>query len=105
MIDIDLRIKHHFSPGLYAKEMHLPAQHFATSHKHEYDHISHLAAGRVVVRANGVEQEYTAPAFIMIRAHVEHEITAIEDATWFCIHETDETDLSNIDEVLIEKAA
>ncbi|MES2323288.1 MAG: cupin domain-containing protein [Pseudomonadota bacterium] len=102
---IDLRIKHYFSPGVYAKEMHLPAQHVATSHKHEYDHISHLSAGRVLVCVDGVEAEYAAPAFIMIRAHAEHEIVAIEDAVWFCIHQTDETDASKIDEVLIEKAA
>lgn len=104
-MDIDLRIKHHFSPGLYAKEMHLPAGHFAVSHRHEYDHISMLAAGRAVVEVDDAETIYAAPAFIMIRAHAEHKITAMEDVTWFCVHETDETDAEKIDEVLIERAA
>jgi len=27
----------------------------------------------------------------------------LEDATWFCIHATEETDITKIDEVLIEK--
>ena len=105
MIEIDLQIKHHFSPGVYAKEMHLPADHFAISHKHAYDHISMLAAGRVRVTVNGDQAEHVAPAFIMIRAGHEHEILALEDATWFCIHETEETNPDNIDEVLIEKAS
>ncbi len=104
-IDIDLMIKHHFSNGLYAKEMHLPAGHFAVSHRHEYDHISMLASGHARVETSGDSVEYDAPAFIMIRAHVEHTITALDDVTWFCVHETDETNAENIDEVLIERAA
>lgn len=104
-IEIDLRIKHHFFPSLYAKEMHLPAGHRAISHRHEYDHISMLSEGRATVKAGGAEIEYAAPAFIMIRGHIEHEITALEDVTWFCVHETDETDPDKIDEVLIEQVA
>jgi quercetin dioxygenase-like cupin family protein len=101
-IEIDLGIKHHFTPDLYAKEMHLPKDHFAVTHKHTYDHISMLYKGSVVVTIDGEESTYTAPSFVLIKAHQEHKIYALDDVVWFCVHETSETDVEKIDEVAIE---
>lgn len=100
MIDIDLGVVHHFSAGLYAKQMLLPAKHYAVSHAHAYDHLSILAKGDVTVEVEGVRTEYKAPACINILAGFHHTITAHEDSVWFCIHATDETDVDNIDEIL-----
>ncbi|MES1989220.1 MAG: hypothetical protein V4440_14545 [Pseudomonadota bacterium] len=96
-------ISHHFSDGLYAKEMFLPAGYTALSHSHVYSHLSILAKGKVMVVANSVESTYTAPVCINIAAHIHHEITALEDASWFCIHATNETDINKVDETLIER--
>lgn len=103
MIEIDLHITHHFSDGVYAKQMALPKGHFAISHKHAYSHLSVLAAGVAVVDADGAEKTYTAPACINIPAGVEHKITALEDVSWFCIHATDVGDPEKVDDVLIAK--
>ncbi|MFZ6874222.1 hypothetical protein ACO0LF_19365 [Undibacterium sp. Di27W] len=100
-MDIDLLIKHHFSAGLYAKEMHLPAGHFAVTHKHKYDHISMLYRGIAIVKVGDVETEYVAPAFILIKEGQEHEVLAVDEITWFCVHETDEVDVEKIDKVVI----
>jgi len=103
MIDIDLGVVHHFSAGLYAKQMLLPAKHYAVSHAHAYDHLSILAKGDVTVEVEGVRTEYKAPACINILAGHHHIITAHKDSVWFCIHATDETDADKIDEVLFGK--
>lgn len=100
---IDLGIQHHFSDNVYAKEMHLPKDHFAVSHKHSYSHLSILGTGKVIVDCDGTRSEYTAPACIEIKAGVSHTIIALEDATWYCIHATEERDINKIDEVLIKK--
>lgn len=105
MIEIDLHIKHHFSDGVYAKQMSLPKGYFAVSHKHNYNHISILWSGVALVEADGKETLHSAPAFILIKAGVNHTITAIEDVMWYCVHETDETDTDKIDEVLIQRGA
>lgn len=99
---IDLNIKHHFSDGVYAKQMALPKGHFALSHKHNYSHLSILASGVAVVEVDGVEATYIAPACIEIKAHAEHKITALENVVWYYVHATNETDVSKIDEVLIK---
>jgi len=96
-------ISHHFSDGLYAKEMFLPKGYAALSHSHKYSHLSILAKGKVIVSVNGLETIYTAPTCINIEAHINHEITALKDATWFCIHATEETDINKVDETLIER--
>ena len=101
--EIDLGTQHHFSDGLYAKEMNIPKGDVAGMHKHEYSHLSILSKGRVIVRTDEYNNEYTAPACIDIKAGINHTIEALEDAVWFCIHATEETDITKIDEVLIEK--
>jgi quercetin dioxygenase-like cupin family protein len=101
--EVDLGIKHHFSSGVYAKQMMLPKGHFVVGHAHTYDHLSILASGTVIVKTDEDKQVYFAPACITIQKHVNHLITAVEDAHWFCIHATTETDLDKVDEVLIMK--
>jgi quercetin dioxygenase-like cupin family protein len=99
--EVDVGTIHHFSDGLYAKQMHLPAGYLAYSHKHTYSHLSLLAKGVAVVTTDHGSQTYRAPACINIVANEHHEILALEDVTWFCIHATTETDADKVDQVLI----
>jgi quercetin dioxygenase-like cupin family protein len=101
--EVDLGIIHHFSSGVYAKQMHLPAGFTALSHKHEYDHLSLLAKGKVIVKTDEDTKEYTGPVCLTIRKGLNHSIHALEDSVWFCIHATEETDPEKVDEVLIKK--
>lgn len=102
MIEIDLQTKHHFSGREYAKQMTLPAGHYAETHEHEYDHLSILASGTVRVIIDGIATEHIGPDCITIRAGQMHRIEAITDAVWFCVHATDETDPERVDTVLIK---
>ena len=103
IFEINLGIKHHFSSGVYAKEMHVPAGYIVGSHAHEFDHMSMLAKGEVIVKTDNDEQHYVAPTVVTIKKGIHHEIHALKDSIWFCIHATEETDTSKIDEVLIMK--
>ncbi len=46
---MDNNTLHHFSDGLYAKQMDIPKGAIACQHKHEYDHLSVLGEGKVSV--------------------------------------------------------
>lgn len=87
--DFDPCVNHHFSDGLYAKEMWIPKGASIGKHIHTFSHLSVLAKGSVEVCADGVWTVYVAPACIDITAHVEHEVHALEDAVWYCIHNSD----------------
>ena len=55
-------------------------------HKHKYDHVSILATGKALVEVDGIEKEFIAPAFIIIRKDKIHNVTALEEnTTWYCI--------------------
>ena len=94
-------VAHFFSDGVYAKEIRLPQDHFILQHKHVYDHMSILAEGWVVVKVDDVEVEYHAPACINIAAGKNHEVIAVTDSVWYCIHATEETNSEKVDQVLI----
>ena len=95
---------HHFSSGVYAKQMMIPAGYIVGSHAHKYDHLSVLASGDVTVEVDGVAKDYTGPACIEIKAGKEHKVLAKTNAVWFCIHATEATCADEVDDVLIAEA-
>jgi quercetin dioxygenase-like cupin family protein len=95
-------LTHHFSSGVYAKQVDIPAGRILQQHAHTFDHLSILASGKVIVRADGWVESYCGPAAITIRAGVVHEVESLTDAVWFCIHATDETDIGKVDAVLTQ---
>lgn len=99
----DPEIVHHFSDGLYAKQMFMPKGFIVGTHSHNYSHLSILAKGRVILRTDDYNQEYIAPVCIEIKANIHHQIESLEDCVWFCIHATKETDTNEIDEILIRR--
>ena len=99
--EIDLGVVHNFSDGLYAKQMFIPKGYTVGQHEHKFSHLSILAKGKVIVKTDDFEKEYTAPSCLEIKQGINHAIEALEDSVWFCIHATDETNIDNIDKVLI----
>ncbi len=93
-------VTHHFADGLYAKEYRMPAGTVIGKHVHDYDHLSSLAMGQVLLTIDGVQSEHRAPAMLTVKAHKVHVVQAITDAVWYCIHATDETDPEKVDEAL-----
>jgi quercetin dioxygenase-like cupin family protein len=104
--DINSGVTHHFSDGLYAKEMNFPAGAVVVKHVHDFNHLSILAKGKVeVLLEDGDKRTFTAPTCIEIKAGVYHGVTALTDCTWFCIHATNEKDPHKVDNILIKEGA
>ena len=94
-------IAHFFSDGIYAKQILLLENDTAQTHVHQYDHLSILAYGKVVIAVDGKQLIYIAPACIEIKAGQAHSILAVENSVFYCIHASNEKDINKIDEVLI----
>jgi len=92
---------HHFSDGLYAKQMIIPADTMILKHTHSFSHLSILASGKVAVMRGDEVDVIEAPACIEIKAGLVHGVKALTDCVWFCIHATDEKDVLKVDNVLI----
>lgn len=56
-------------------------------HKHNFDHVSLLASGKVEITVDGyAPKEFTAPTFIVIKKEHRHTFKALEDNTlWYCV--------------------
>ena len=97
-------ISHHFSGGVYAKKCIIKNGHEVAQHIHKFDHMSLLAKGCVVVHTAEKSDVYYEGEVIEIKAGIAHSVEAVNgDALWFCIHATNETDESKVDDVLIQK--
>lgn len=99
--EVDLGVIHNFSDGVYAKQVTIPKGYIAGQHAHNFSHLSILAKGKVIVRTDDWERTYTAPICIEIVAGINHSVEALEDCVWFCVHATNETDVDNIDKILV----
>lgn len=97
-----MNIHHYFGGGVYAKDTRVRAGQILVQHKHEYDHLSYLVSGTVELMVDGQRQVLTGPVGLTIEAGKHHGVKALTDTVWLCIHATDCTDASEVDEVLIE---
>jgi hypothetical protein len=67
-------------------------------HAHVFDHITLLATGKVLMKHDNGEQEFTAPHLIVTPKGITHQFTALEPNTVFCcIHAI--RDGSEVDDV------
>jgi len=73
-------------------------------HKHQFDHLTLLAAGSLRVTVEGKTTDFVAPHMLYIHKDKEHELVALEPNTVaYCIHalRTNEGDI--IDPSMIPK--
>jgi quercetin dioxygenase-like cupin family protein len=65
-------------------------------HSHTFDHITLLATGKMLMKHDNGEQEFTAPHLIVTPKGITHKFTALEPNTVFCcihaIRDGDEVD-------------
>jgi quercetin dioxygenase-like cupin family protein len=62
-------------------------------HAHTFDHITLLASGKVLMKHDNGEQEFTAPHLIVTPKGIVHQFVALEPHTVFCcIHAIREGD-------------
>lgn len=100
--------KHYIAGGVYAKEWRGQAGQRIEQHSHNFDHLSYLAKGRVLVEVEGsTNLTVEGPTALRIAAHKFHKITALTDCLWLCIHAIPEDlkDESSIETYLVDEEA
>jgi hypothetical protein len=99
---VDCPIRNHFAPGLYAREMTIPADVIATGAVHKTEHLSILSAGHCFLTTDDGVQELRAPFTCVSKAGAKRAIYAITECVFTTIHPTDETDLDKLCEQLTD---
>lgn len=103
MPQVEIPIAHHFAPGIYLREMHMPKGAIVTGKIHKTEHYCILSKGHVTVVTEGGRREYAAPSVIHSMPGVKRALHAHEDAVWVNVHHnpTNEKDLEKIDELFV----
>lgn len=102
---VDCPLVHHFAPGVYMREAHLPAGTFAMGHEHKTEHFNILLRGRVRVLCGDTVKEISAPHVFVSQAGERKVVYVLEAADWINIHPTNEVDLDKLAIELIKPSA
>lgn len=106
---VELPLKHRFTPGLYTREIFMPAGALVTSKVHKTEHPYVVIKGRVSVGIPGVGVEHIqAPHVGITQPGTKRLLYIHEDTVWLTFHvladgETGEEDLPKIEERIIER--
>lgn len=95
-------ITHRFTPGLYIREIFIPAGTLLTSMEHRFEHPFVVSLGRVKV-SSGTEGSvvYEAPHTGITQPGTRRAMYAETDVIWTTFHVTDLTDVEAIGESIL----
>ena len=95
-------ITHHFTPGVYSREMFVPAGLLMTGMVHKTEHLSIFLEGRMLVpNESGESIEIVAPIVEIAQPGIKRVGVALEDVRWITVHQTYETDIEVLEQTLV----
>lgn len=98
----ELPVVHHFAPGVYARELHIPAGVALTGATHKTEHLNVVSAGDITVWTEQGMKRIQAPYTFVSKPGTKRIGYAHADTVWTTFHVTDETDLAKIEAEVIE---
>ncbi|VWB70561.1 hypothetical protein [Burkholderia lata] len=102
MPQADCPVRHHFAPGIYAREMTIPAGVVLTGAVHRTEHLNIVSKGRITVSTDGGMRELSAPCTFVSKPGTKRVGYAHEETVWTTIHATETTDLDQLVQELTE---
>ena len=99
---VECPVKHTFAPGLYAREMTIPAGVTAVGAIHKTEHITTISKGRILLMTDNGIEEICAPYTGVSKAGIKRAAHALEETIMTCYHPTHETDLDKLAEELTD---
>jgi len=100
----DCPVIHHFSDGVYAREIFMPKGSLVIGKIHKTSHLNIISKGKVTVRTQFGINEYTAPHTFRSPIGAQKAVYCHEDTVWTTIHPTEETDLEKIEKHVIAES-
>lgn len=96
-------VVHRFAPGVYLREIHMPADTVVIGKVHKTEHFNVILKGAcLIVHPDGTREELRAPLTFVSGAGVQKVLYITEDMIWQTIHVTTETDMAKLTEQIVE---
>lgn len=101
---IECPLTHRFAPGIYLREIFMPADTIVIGKLHLTEHFNVLLKGScMIVHDNGKREILTAPHSFVSKPGVQKVLYILEDMIWQTIHATDETDPAKVELAIISQ--
>jgi len=92
MPQIELEVKHHFSKGVYARELIIPAGVTLVGEIHKFENLNILSQGSMLVTTERGVERVDAPFTVVSPAGTKRIAHTLTECIWTTIHGTDEKD-------------
>ncbi|MDT7514550.1 hypothetical protein [Rhodoferax mekongensis] len=101
----DCPVRHHFAPGMYAREITIPKGVVLTGAIHKTDNLVVLSKGKLQLVTEEGTTIVEAPCTLMCKAGAKNAALALEESVWTNFFPTTETDTDKLVELLTESKA
>lgn len=103
MPQADCPVAHHFGPGIYIREVTLPAGIFAVGHAQKFDHLNIMLTGKVAIVDDGKVRVLEAP--LIFTGKPGRKVGyVIETCVWQNVYATEETDIDALEAHYLDKS-
>ena len=104
---VDCPVQHYFAPGLFAREISIPAGTVVVGAMHKTQNIVIVSKGRLRMVTDGGVKEVCAGETFIVQPGVKNAVVAIEDSRWTNIMHNpgNETDIEVLAEVFTHSKA
>ena len=101
MQSVECELKHYHAPGLYIREIFIPAGVAVVGKIHKHAHFNDISQGRVRVSTEFGFDVLEAPCRFVSEAGTKRAVFAETDTIWTTFHPTLETDVDKIETEII----
>lgn len=103
MPQADCPVAHHFGPGIYIREVTLPAGIFAVGHAQKFDHLNIMLTGKVAIVDEGKVRVLEAP--LIFTGKPGRKVGyVIETCVWQNVYATEETNIDALEAYYLDKS-
>jgi hypothetical protein len=97
-------VVHHFGPGIYVREVHIPKGALALGHAQKFEHLNVMLKGKVAMPSpDGGLKIIEAPSIYTGQPGRKFGYV-LEDVVWQNIYATDETDIDKLEAMFLDKS-
>ncbi|WP_026601482.1 hypothetical protein [Methylomonas sp. 11b] len=98
---VTLEVVHHFSPGIYAREIRIPAGVALTGHIHKTEHLCIISAGLIEIADDNGVKLICAPYTFISKPGDKRLGVTLADTVFTTIHATDKTNIEELESDLV----
>jgi hypothetical protein len=94
-------IKHHWAPGVYGREIFIPAGTVIIGKIHRHAHLNCISQGLVMVATPFGVETLQAPLNFISKPWTKRAVYALEDTIWTTIHPTEKLSVEEVESEII----